>query len=250
MIMKPLGLTCAVAALVVLVSCSSADNTPVPADPTSVPTTSAPSSRDTTQAQSRPGASAAPTSSPLDAQTGLPKSGVPVTPTANPDRATATPMRTPMAPGRRGTPRGQGSSLDLPIDRSNPDDLAASWGQLLQLTDCRIDNRPNDATRRAVDYVTGQLEQDMLSGAPVGNPGHRWIEMCSRDGWTTTEARLGGLGSQPPDQPTQAWRAVTVTTTDHGVNGWTGPTNSILYIVELTRPGNGDEWLVAGYELQ
>lgn len=225
--------------------------TPATSTPTPTPVSTGASSATPAPSPSPTGPATATTAPPMDAQSWPPATtGAPITPTSNPDRATATPTRTPLPPGKQGTPRGQQTSLHHPVDRSNADQVAAAWGQLLELWDCRLDRRPNDASRRAVKYATQQLRGKMLSGSPVAPPGHRWNQLCAHDGWTTTKARLGGLGAPPADTPDEAWRAVQITTTDHGANGWQGETTSTLYVVHLTRDTKEQPWQVASYRIR
>ena len=136
------------------------------------------------------------------------------------------------------------------VDRRDPDQVATAFVVRLEAWDTALDDRPNDAVRRAVAFAGAQLRARLLAGEPAAAPGQRWNQLRRHHGWTSVRTRLGGLGP-PPTTSRTAVRAVSYTVVDHGDTGWVAfPGDDGTYIVRLRRSSVRAGWTVVGYTIQ
>lgn len=176
-----------------------------------------------------------------DFQTGRADSGRPV---AVPSRTpTATVPTTTLPPGRKGTPRGAHSGR---VDQTDVSAVAKGFMTKLAAIDTRLDNRPNDAARRAAGLATPRLRQELTSGKLIGPPGATFIELQRRSGWTTVTVDLISL-DLAPDKPSRVYRAVSATAVPTD-GTWSGPAETTTAVLALTRSGSRGSWAVDDYE--
>lgn len=182
----------------------------------------------------------------LDAQPGSPD---PFTPLAVPSPSTApTQVPSPSLPaGKDGVARGQ---IDpATVDRANPDAVATAFAATLVAVDTKIDNRPNDAAKRAATYATADLSAAMTASAPISNPGAEWTTLQSHQGWTRVNT---SAPTTPPgvisDPATETWRTVTTVATPTGTDGWVGSVTKLTWRAKLTRTSPSGPWQVARFE--
>lgn len=194
------------------------------------------------------GPSPTPTPSPavvLDAQPGSPD---PYTPLAVPSPAAA-PKQVPspsLPAGQDGMARGQ---IDpATVDRANPAAVATAFAATLVAVDTKIDNRPNDAAKRAATYATADLSTAMTASAPISAPGAEWTTLQSHQGWTRVTTSSPAAPPAHADTPTEAWRAVTTVVTPTGADGWVGSATKLTWTAKLTRTSPSGPWKVAQFE--
>lgn len=202
---------------------------------------------ETTTPPSAPPASQEPFTPPAsgDWQTGPPESGVP---TQGPiPSATVEPPASTLPPGKAGVPRGQ-NTPDKRVKRRNADAVARAFAERLVTVDTRLDNRPNDASRRAAVFATPKLAKSLTRGAPIGGVGQDFLILQQHNGWTTVTSTLGGLGQPPPDTTTTAIRAVTTTTIGTNDSGWKGEPQTLTWGLELTRTNKKADWHVSTFQ--
>lgn len=183
-----------------------------------------------------------------------PSASPPGTATAMPsDSPIATPSRTPLPPGKKGTPRGAATSLPKKVDKTKASDVAEMFAINAELWDTYLDHRPNDSSARAAAWASPTLRKKMLTSAPLAAPGADWDNLVAQHGYTTVKIRFGGIGNPPPDTATTAYRAIQIANqTEHSDHGWshTGPDQGTLYIVTLHRLGPGKAWAVSNFTIQ
>lgn len=157
-------------------------------------------------------------------------------------------LRTPIASGKAGRPRGLPASVTTSgASRKDATTVAQNFVYLIASWDTAIDNSPADAGRRAIPLVDADLAHG-LAVAPKANVGVTWTRLAAHHGWTTVVEQLGGLGPQPADTDTTGVRAVTATMTGHGTSGWNssiGTPQTLLITLSRTRPGAA--WTVDSY---
>ena len=187
-----------------------------------------------------------PTPSSGDWQTGPPETGTPTRGPIEPS-ITAEPPASTLPPGKTGVPRGQNTPDDK-VKRTKADSVATAFAERLVTLDTKLDNRPNDAARRAAAFATDTLAEQLRKGAPTGGVGNEFRILQQHKGWTLVQSTLGGLGEPPPDTATTAVRAVTTTTTGTNATGWEGKPATTTWLLELTRTSKKANWAVSAFQ--
>jgi hypothetical protein len=102
-----------------------------------------------------------------------------------------------------------------------------------------------DAEARLVALMTTQLAAQVEAGA--GNMRASSTFLAWRQHRATTLAAVAPTHDPgaPPDTTTLAHRSFAVAVTPTGRVGWTGPTDTHVEFITLSRPGPGEPWRVA-----
>ncbi|PZS28222.1 MAG: hypothetical protein DLM61_15250 [Pseudonocardiales bacterium] len=112
--------------------------------------------------------------------------------------------------------------------------MARAWAA----SDTNSDADPNETTRRAAAWLTPTLAAQVRAFHPAAAPGARWALWTAHRAYLRVQARLSG-DDHPADTATGAVRAVLVTATPIGRDGWRGPVDRFVVIVSLARTPAG-----------
>ncbi|MEU8164925.1 hypothetical protein AB0B97_00290 [Micromonospora sp. NPDC049004] len=125
--------------------------------------------------------------------------------------------------------------------------MCSRFTAALYSTDTRRDTGPDDAYQRAIRYANGTL----AGQNPAARRDGRWATWAQHRAFVdaVVEPFLDAL--QPADTAIAGHRAVRVTATPLGEDGWRGWTERSLVDCALRRGGpNGSAWRVIGYEIR
>ncbi|WP_157739819.1 hypothetical protein [Micromonospora narathiwatensis] len=130
---------------------------------------------------------------------------------------------------------------------ADPEEVCRRFVAALYGADTRSDAGPGDAFRRAVRFASGTLAGQSAAAERDG----RWLA------WSAHRAYLDALvepfvdAQLPPDTAITARRAVRVTATAIGEDGWRGWTEHSVADCVLHRGGpDGPGWRVTDYEIR
>jgi len=147
--------------------------------------------------------------------------------------------------GPRPAPRraGGGSPAEpapSPTPRSSATPAAAAVGaaRAWAASDTDSDADPNATTRRAAAWLTPTLAAQVRAFHSAAAPGARWALWTAHRAYLRVQARLSG-DDHPVDTATGAARAVLVTATPIGRDGWRGPVARFVVVVSLARTPAG-----------
>jgi hypothetical protein len=105
------------------------------------------------------------------------------------------------------------------------------------------DGRPDAAAIRAAAYATAALAGELV--ATAREP--RWPALTKHQARLHPSVSAHVEAEQPPDSSTTAYRAVRVTTTAAGADGWrSGPDTTLVYCVLRREAG---AWRVGGFDV-
>ncbi len=124
--------------------------------------------------------------------------------------------------------------------QGDPAAVCAAFATTIHTVDTAIDAGPGAAYYRARPYVTARLSQP-INGVDVDA---RWAQWAAHRAATTVTATVLAAEA-PPDSLVDAYRAVRVTVTPRGVDGWTGPTQTRIVFCQLAADSGG--WRVDSY---
>ncbi|WP_406071230.1 hypothetical protein [Micromonospora sp. NBC_01638] len=117
----------------------------------------------------------------------------------------------------------------------------------LYSADTRRDAGPGDAYQRAIRYASGTL----AGQSPAASRDGRWATWAEHRAHIDAAVEPFVDAQQLPDTAITARRAVRVTVTPLGEDGWRGWTERSLVDCTLRRGGpDGSGWRVAGYEIR
>lgn len=144
----------------------------------------------------------------------------------------------PLPTGTAGTPRG--SVPDTRTLRSASPDVVAAAGLSAYYSwrPAQGDTTRADAARRALPWLTGQLEQATRDYQPHAAPGADWNSWAAHHATLTVRVAPGADDGRPPDTATTAARQELVTITPTAT-GWTGAPVQFVDYVTLTRTPRG-----------
>ncbi|MFF1792823.1 hypothetical protein ACFVXQ_01030, partial [Kitasatospora sp. NPDC058263] len=87
--------------------------------------------------------------------------------------------------------------------------------------DTAVDASPRDATVRAAPFLTAAYAAELTSHRAVAAPGAQWNAWSTHNAYTTASVTPIHQAGAPADTDTEAYRTYTVTTTAHGLDGYT-----------------------------
>jgi hypothetical protein len=102
-----------------------------------------------------------------------------------------------------------------------------------------------DAEARLVALMTPQLAAQVQAGAASVRPSSAFLAWRRHHAITLATVAPTHDSGAPPDTATLAHRSFAVAVTPTGSNGWTGPTETHVEFITLSRPGPGEPWRVA-----
>jgi len=117
--------------------------------------------------------------------------------------------------------------------------VAAAGLTAYHRADTALDLGPADTHRRALPWTTGQLAAGIRGDRPVTGPGAAWTTLAAHHGYTTVTVTRAYDDGAPADIKATVYRQFTVTATPRGRDGWTGPTDTHIDYLTLTRTGRG-----------
>jgi hypothetical protein len=102
-----------------------------------------------------------------------------------------------------------------------------------------------DAEARLVALMTPQLAAEVQAGAATVRPSSAFLAWRRHQATTLAAVVPTHDSGAPPDTTTLAHRSFAVPVTPTGRDGWTGPTETHVEFITLSRPGPGEPWRVA-----
>jgi len=99
-----------------------------------------------------------------------------------------------------------------------------------------------DAETRLVALMTPQLAAQVQAAVATVRPSSAFLAWRRHQATTLAPTHDSGA---PPDTTTLAHRSFVPAVTPTGRDGWTGPTQTHVEFITLTRPGPGEPWRVA-----
>ncbi|HSA51320.1 MAG TPA: hypothetical protein VLH10_14600 [Yinghuangia sp.] len=210
------------------------------------------------------GPTATPDSSAADVQS--PESAVIVTtpPTGAPPPDATDPDELPLPEGSATLPMdGQTADVDAPaeeapalappvpeqVDFQDPVAVSRAAVVVMWTSDTTKDSRPGDAMLRAEPYLSQELNEAARTAQSIERLPPDWVEMSERQGRTVVTATLADEKGKPPDTPTEAYHAWSLTVSPIGADGWRGVPENITVFVTLARSMVGQPWQVTNYQL-
>lgn len=174
---------------------------------------------------------------------GTPTSTSTISTNSAPSSSTAPAGGGPARPAPQPRRAGGGSpaaAAPSPTPQSSATPAAAAVGAARAWTssDTNSDADPNATTRRAAAWLTPTLTAQVRAFHPAAAPGARWALWTAHRAYLRGQARLSG-DDHPADTATGARRAVLVTATPIGRDGWRGPVNRFVVVVTLARTPAG-----------
>ena len=149
--------------------------------------------------------------------------------------------QSPLPTGQPGTPK---AGLPSHVDQHDATALAAAAVTTDWTWDTDLDTSPADAQRRSAAWLTPEYAAQVQTQAPVSAPGADWTQLAAHHGYTTV--KLARAYDDPsPDTPTSAWREYRVTVSEHGRDGWTGPSTVYVQFAHLVRSDASAVWRVS-----
>lgn len=130
---------------------------------------------------------------------------------------------------------------------TDPDEVCHRFTAALYSADTPRDAGPGDAYQRAIRYASGTL----AGQSPAASRDGRWATWAEHRAYVDAVVEPFVDAQQPADTATTARRAVRVTVTPLGEDGWRGWTEHSLVDCALRRGGpDGSGWRVTGYEIR
>lgn len=143
------------------------------------------------------------------------------------------------APRRAGGgPPAAEAPSPTPQSSATPATAAVGAARAWTSSDTNSDADPNATTRRAAAWLTPTLAAQVRAFHPAAAPGARWALWTTHRAYLRVQARLSG-DDHPADTATGAVRAVLVTATPIGRDGWRGPVDRFVVVVSLARTPAG-----------
>ena len=102
-----------------------------------------------------------------------------------------------------------------------------------------------DAEARLVALMTPTLAAQVRAGVAAVPPSSAFLAWRRHQATTVAGAAPTHDSGAPPDTTTLAHRSFAVAVTPTGRDGWTGPTQTHVEFITLSRPGPGEPWRVA-----
>lgn len=127
------------------------------------------------------------------------------------------------------------------VDRNSPDAVAAAVVTLNYALDTDQVHSWTDAARRATPLLTPDYA-GRIATAPSPAPDAQWSTWTRHHAYTTVELQPDAE-PHPPDTPDTAARALELTVTPYGRDGWRGEPEQTEVFVTLTRTSAG--WSVS-----
>ncbi|WP_131784467.1 hypothetical protein [Protofrankia symbiont of Coriaria ruscifolia] len=118
--------------------------------------------------------------------------------------------------------------------------MCAAFATAIHTVDTAVDAGPGAAYYRARPYITARLSRP-INGVAVDA---RWEQWAAHRATTTVTTTVLAVEA-PPDSLVDAHRAVRVTVTPHGTDGWTGPAETRIVFCQLAADSGG--WRVDSY---
>lgn len=147
------------------------------------------------------------------------------------------PPLTPQPPAPPPTPPPDPAS----VDRNSPDAVAGAVVALNYTIDTDNEDSWSDAARRAAPLLTPDYA-GRIATAPSPAPDAQWSTWTRHHAYTTVQIQPDAE-PHPPDTPTTAARALELTTTPYGRDGWHGDAEHYQVFVTLIRTDQG--WSVS-----
>jgi hypothetical protein len=151
------------------------------------------------------------------------------------------PSQSPLPAGAAGTPK---AGLPTGVDDQDATAVAVAAVTTDWIFDTTLDVSQADAQRRSQRWLTPAYAAQIAAAAQVAAPGADWTAMAAHHGYTTV-ALTRAYDDPTPDSPTDVWREFTVTVTEHGRDGWSGPVQHVVQYAHLTRSDARSPWRVA-----
>ncbi|WP_157562844.1 hypothetical protein [Micromonospora chokoriensis] len=130
---------------------------------------------------------------------------------------------------------------------ADPGEVCSRFAAALYSADTRRDAGPGDAYDRAIRYASGTL----AGQSPAARRDGRWATWAEHRAYVDAAVEPFVDGLQPFDTAIAARRAVRVTATPLGEDGWRGWTERSLVDCTLRRGGpDGSGWRVTEYEIR
>ncbi|WP_406083531.1 hypothetical protein OHA01_02010 [Micromonospora zamorensis] len=130
---------------------------------------------------------------------------------------------------------------------AGPGEVCQRFTAALYSADTRRDAGPVDAYERAILYGSSTL----AGQSPAAGRDGRWATWAEHRAYVDAVVEPFVDALQPADTTITARRAVRVTATPTGEDGWRGWTEHNLVDCNLRRGGpDGSGWRVAGYEIR
>ena len=102
-----------------------------------------------------------------------------------------------------------------------------------------------DAEARLVALMTPTLAAQVQAGAAGVRPSSAFLAWRQHRASTLAAVAPTHDSGAPPDTTTLAHRSFALAVTPTGRDGWTGPTETHVEFIILSRPGPGEPWRVA-----
>ncbi|WP_328383741.1 hypothetical protein OHQ88_14355 [Micromonospora zamorensis] len=130
---------------------------------------------------------------------------------------------------------------------ADPAEVCHRFTAALYSADTRRDAGPGDAYQRAIRYASGAL----AGQSPAASRDGRWATWAEHRAYVDAVVEPFVDAQQPADTAITARRAVRVTSTHLGEDGWRGWTERSLVDCALRRGGpDGSGWRVTAYEIR
>ena len=158
---------------------------------------------------------------------------------------------TPPPPVVLNTPPAEAAPLPprpAGVDWSNPADVAAGMLRALWTLDTTEDAGPFAAQVRASAYCTPGYASELRRSRPGSPPDGTWTLWASHQVATTVAIAASPESGGPVNTPTAAYVDDVATVTPLGRDGWSGPAETWVEFVTLTRSSTSAGWLVSGLE--
>ncbi|MEU8284153.1 hypothetical protein AB0C01_07420 [Micromonospora sp. NPDC048905] len=129
----------------------------------------------------------------------------------------------------------------------DPGEVCTRFTAALYSADTRRDAGPDDAYKRAANFVSGTL----AAQSPAAKRDGRWATWAEYRAYVDAAVEPFVDALQAADTAISARRTVRVTATPLSEDGWRGWTEDSLVDCTLRRGGpDGSGWRVAGYEIR
>jgi hypothetical protein len=102
-----------------------------------------------------------------------------------------------------------------------------------------------DAEARLVSLMTPILAAQVQAGVATVRPSSAFLAWGQHHATTVATVEPTHDSGAPPDTTTLAHRSFALAVTPAGSDGWTGPTETHVEFITLSRPGPGEPWRVA-----
>ncbi len=102
-----------------------------------------------------------------------------------------------------------------------------------------------DAEARLIALMTPTLAAQVQAGVATIGPSSAFLAWRRHQASTLAAVAPTHDSGAPPDTTTLVHRSFAVAVTPTGTDGWTGPTETHVEFITLSRPGPGEPWRVA-----